>query len=319
MLRRLVRWFVIGVVLVGFVATGAAAQAPEGQIPSLSDVVHDLSVHEQIAILRIFGDHAVAEPEQFAVWEAAVTLDPSLANRAVDRVPPGVMWRAVTVAPVPDWAAIAGELTLHEQAAARAIFSGSGVVEFPEQWAVAELIAYIDPALFETATFVEPAVITPAVSRISPEAIRWTIARMTVHEQLALRALYGAVGLEPNALQTSLAPYAALVGEVTPAPAPLPAPVVIHRALSAMTSHERLALLVMFQAGHARDLPEIAIAAPYVTALGVDTAPATVLESALAGLTAQEKLAILATCEGNPEAPPWADDLLVTILRIKAR
>lgn len=219
MLRRVVRWLIMSVVLVAFVATGASAQAPEGQAPALPELVDDLSVHEQIAILHIFGDHAVSEPEQFAVWEAAILLDPSLANRPVDRVPPGVMWLPVTVAPAPDWAAVTAAMSVHERAAARAIFSGSGVVEFPEQWAIAELIAYIDPDLFAGATFVEPAIITQAVSRISPEAVRWTVTRMTAHEQLALRAIYGAVQLEPGALQAGLAPYAALVGEVETAPA----------------------------------------------------------------------------------------------------
>ncbi|GAB4575534.1 MAG: hypothetical protein Kow0077_27470 [Anaerolineae bacterium] len=303
MLRRKVRWFLLGIVLVALTAAGVAAQGSYAPVP-LEDL--ELSAHEQIAILQIFGDGAVVDPEQLAVRQAAIEIDDTLADRAIEAPPtgfgglPGIVRLPDAGAVNPAIIVAAENMTAHERAAARAIFGPTGtLVAYPEQLAIAELIAYIDPALLESATladsFIAP---VPAQTSQAPSAVvvESTLTRMTVHEQLALRAVYGDIQFEPSTIQANLAPYANRVGDVERKAADWPPyRASVTTTLNAMTPHEQLAVQAVSGEGFERMAEQEAVAL-YVHEMALRAIPAWKLEPAyiLSTMTAHEQLALRA-------------------------
>ena len=292
MIRRTARWWIPAVTLTTLllVVSGLAVAAPAdtfdflccGDNPILEPdgetaplqappveapyYLPELSSHQQIAILKIYGETTLeAMPEQQAVSRAVATF---AADRVHDRptavccgvIPwssqylPGWMWTR-------DWptllpaTGLSFDLSVHERAALHAAF---GTDDLALLDAAADLPALASPVIISTSS-----------SAINAAVVSQMVARMTVHEQLALRAIFGDVRLEPSPVQNAIAPYAELVtkGEVTPATLPWRPRLRTETVARLMDVHEQAAILAIYGDGFAPRDPERQAVAPVAALL----------------------------------------------------
>lgn len=361
MIRRIRRWCVFGVALTVLLAAGAASAAQPitfenqtlllntsadsgdsgllldspvayddgapgpggGTLPMQEDpatvpyfIGGEPDTHEKLAIMAVYGDSMEAMPEQQALTRAVAVVAP---ERATDRVSgtidAEIQWTRNL--PYPIWRTqaatrIAVDLTVHERAAMRAIFGTDD-------------LAVIDAA-DDVMTMDRPVIISASPTAVNAAAVRGLVVQMTIHEQLALRAIYGDVRLEPSPVQDAIAPYAELItkGDVTSAELPWRPRLRAETVASLLDVHQKAAVLSIFGDGFAPRDPERQAVAPIASLLSTrvvaheSLAPADLVDT----LSLHEQAAIRAVfgegfVTGEPERSAVAPMANIVGARIK--
>ncbi len=324
MQRRTIVWGVgLSLVAIAMMA-GLVAAAPSHNIgsgleqvggvpvaPSVEDLVANMTAHEKLALLAIYGEGFEFDaPEQRAVAPFVDVIAPhrvaGVASEADPQDLPGIVQLpetgvAAAIAPLSVEETVAS-MSMHERSAVLAIFGDSNLIEFPEQAAVAAYASIIDPNAgpARVAGVAGPELTSaPAIiPAVDPAVVESLLSDMTIHEWHALLAVIEGTTLLRD--DPTVAPFVEAIQARAVEPAPSPRvfrSIAPETFIDSLSAEEQLAVLKIYGDGPWHDDPEMRAVAPFADAIApkrIEPARLLSVEELVSQMPAHEQLAILA-------------------------